>query len=253
MKIAINSLPRSGTKILQINFQQYLKATGYVVLCSESVDSIVEPFNFTDHENDLQVTRTGISSIDDHKIHFAKKHKNPMPLIEEIKSRYILLSSLKHSWVFKRTPFTKFDPILYESAVGLDKCIAVIKQNIFEHCISFVLARKLDIWSRGDKLTKAIEDYTKQQIELDPVEFEHFYIWFKDFNKIKWVNDIQVVRFEEMVQLSNSKEFCDFFQIPFIEFNFHPFVVEYGSNKLKMVSNLKELFQIANRINEKYD
>jgi hypothetical protein len=252
MKIAINSLPRSGTKILQGNFQQYLKASGYAVLCPDSFDSIGEPFNFEDYENDLQVTKTGITGIDGKKILFSKKHKNPVPLTEELKTRYVFLTGLKNSWVYKRTPFSNFDPILYESAVGLDKCIAIVKQNTFEHCISFVLARQLDIWSNGDSLRSAIRNYTENKIKIELSDFSHFYKWFKDYNKIKWVKDIQVVRFEEMVKLSNSKEFCDFFHLPDTDFDFHPFVVEYGDNKINMISNMLELSELAKELDKKY-
>ena len=168
MKIAINSLPRSGTKVLQANFHRYIKSAGYDVLCPNSFDSILEPFNFKAHELHLHVTKTGISYIDDQQIHFQQTHLTPQSLTAEIISRFEHLRSLKQSWVFKRTPWINFDPILYQSAVNLDKCIAIIRSDLFEPALSFTLAKHLDIWAPTVKLEEAIKTHTTNNIELDP-------------------------------------------------------------------------------------
>jgi hypothetical protein len=55
-----------------------------------------------------------------------------------------------------------------------------------------------------------------------------------------------------MTNLKNSKDFCEFFQLPFVEFDYHQFVVEYGDNKRKMISNIKELRVAAQKIDEAY-
>jgi hypothetical protein len=56
-----------------------------------------------------------------------------------------------------------------------------------------------------------------------------------------------------MVKLKNSKEFCEFFQLPFVEFDYHQFVVEYGDNKRKMVSNIKQLRLLASKIDDMFN
>ena len=252
MKIAINSLPRAGTKILQANFHRYIKSAGYDVLCPDSFDSILEPFIFADHELDLTVTMTGIDSIDQNKINFKKKYLTPRWLNAEIIDRYKYLISLKKSWVYKRTPWIRFDPILYESAVELEKCVAVARSDFFDHALSFSLAKKLNLWSPTDELKSAIDTYTIQPVKISETEFAKIYKWIKDFNKIKWVKNIQVVDFAKMVKLKNSTEFCKFFQLPFVEFDFHYFPVEYGTNKRKMISNVDELLLVAETIDKKY-
>lgn len=248
MKIAINSLPRCGTKILQANFHRYLISTGRKVLCAKNFDGILEPFNFTDTEIYLRSTRTGISSIDDYKIHFLREYEFAIPLADEIRKRFLFLLNLDQSWVYKRTPHSKWDPILYESAVRLDKSVSIKRTNTFEHCISFTVAHYLNIWTTGTDLEKAINRHVTEKIKLDTILFKRFYQWFTNVNKIKWVKDIQVVDFNEMVKVSNSTEFCEFFHIPYSEFDFHPFIVEYGDNKMNMVSNLEELREIATAI-----
>jgi hypothetical protein len=253
MKIAINSLPRCGTKMLQANFHRYIKSAGYNVLCPNSFDGILEPFNFPDHELELQVTMTGIDYIDDDKIHFKKKHSTPLNLNTAIINRYQYLMSLKDkSWVYKRTPWRRFDPILYESAVELDKCVSVIRTDFFDHALSFALAKQLDIWAPTIELEEAIKKYTNQQIKVNETDFVSAYKWIKGYSTIRWVDNIQVVNFHEMVKIKNSKEFCEFFQIPFVEFDFHQFVIEYGDNKRKMVSNLKQLRLSAAIIDDKF-
>ena len=250
MKIAINSLPRSGTKLLQANFHCYIKSAGYDVLCPESFDSILEPFYFSKHELELKESVTRIESIDQYKINF-KKGGVPCRITDEVIRRYKYLKSLKQSWVFKRTPRDQFDPILYQSVVDLDKSVAIKRYDFFDHALSLSLAKKLDIWAPTDQLNDAIKNYTMQQIKIEKTEFASDYKWIKEYSKIKWVKDVQVVKFEEMVKLNNSKEFCDFFQLPFIEFNFHQFDIEYGDNKRKMISNIDELILVANNIDEK--
>jgi hypothetical protein len=253
MKIAINSLPRSGTKFLQANFHRYIKSAGYNVLCPESFDSILEPFNFLDHELELKATITGIESIDQHKINFVKKYRYPKDINSETIDRYSYLKSLKQSWVFKRTPWVRFDPILYESAVELDKCVAIVRSDMFEHTLSFVLARQLNIWAPTNELETAVETCKNKPIKLNEDEFIQFYKWIKQYNKIKWVKDIQVVDFDKMVKIKNSKEFCDFFNLPFVNFDFHYFHIEYGDNKRKMISNIKELRVIAKSLDLRND
>jgi hypothetical protein len=252
MKIAINSLPRCGTKLLQANLHRYIKSAGYDVLCPDSFDSILEPFNFVDHELGLQVTKTGIDSIDKHKINYKVIYQNPQSLHTEIINRFTHLTSLKQSWVYKRTPWVRFDPILYESAVELDKCISVMRSDSFDHALSFVLAKQLDIWAPTEQLNEAIKTHTIKQIKLDKNEFAIHYKWIKDYNNIKWAKDIQVVDFDKMVKLKNDREFCEFFQLPFVEFDFHKFVVEYGDNKRKMISNVSELRLVARIIDERF-
>ena len=253
MKIAINSLPRCGTKFLQANFHRYIKSAGYNVLCPNSFDSILEPFNFPDHELDLQVTKTGIDYIDDQQIHFKKKYLLPQTLTTELIARFKYLAALDNSWVCKRTPWNRFDPILYESAVELDKCVSIVRTDFFDHALSFALAKQLDIWAPTVELEEAIKTYTTQQIKVNETEFAIIYQWIKGYSKIRWVDNIQVVDFHKMIKLKNSKDFCEFFQLPFVEFDYHQFVVEYGDNKRKMVSNIKELRAVAAKIDDKFD
>jgi hypothetical protein len=253
MKIAINSLPRCGTKFLQVNFHRYIKSAGYNLLCPDSFDSILEPFNFPDHELELQVTMTGIESIDKNKINFKKTHILPQSLITEVINRYTYLTSLKQSWVFKRTPWVRFDPILYESAVELDKCVAVVRYDFFDHALSFSLAKTLNIWAPTNELEDAIKIYTTKQIKLDKTEFSKNYKWIKNYSKVKWAKNIQVVDFDKMVKLKNSNDFCEFFQLPIVEFDYHRFVVEYGDNKRRMISNINELRLLAKTIDKEYN
>jgi hypothetical protein len=252
MKIAINSLPRSGTKFLQANFHRYMKSAGYDVLCPNSFDSILEPFNFPDHELELTVTLTGIENIDNFKINFNKTHQYPQSLTSEIINRFKYLTSLKQSWVYKRTPWVEFDPILYESAVRLDKCISVIRYDFFDHALSFTLAKELNIWAPTVELDEAIKAHTIKQIKLDKTEFAKNYKWVKDYNKIKWAKNIQVVEFDNMVKLKNSKDFCEFFQLPIVEFDYHQFVVEFGDNKRRMIYYIKDLRLTAKTIDNEY-
>jgi hypothetical protein len=142
---------------------------------------------------------------------------------------------------------------LYESAVDLDKSVSVIRTDFFDHALSFALAKQLDIWAPTVELEEAIKTHTSQQIKVNENEFTSVYKWIKGYSKVKWVDNIQVVNFYDMVKLKNSKEFCEFFQLPFVEFDYHQFVVEYGDNKRKMVSNIKQLRLLASKIDDMFN
>ena len=248
MKIAINSLPRAGTKVLQANFHRYLKAAKYNILCPLGEESIVEPFLFSDNEHDLQVTKTTIGVIDNWQINWEKKYIRPTPISVEIQNRFERLESMPQSWVYKVSPWSKFDPILYESASRLDKSVAVLRHDIFDHAISYAFARQIKIWQPGEQMNEALQIYSADPIKLKLNDFEWIYKWFLRWNKIKWVKNIQVVDFHEMVKINGSKEFCDFFNLPPVEFEFKRFKIEFGDNKRKMISNLKDLRSLAKHL-----
>jgi hypothetical protein len=54
-----------------------------------------------------------------------------------------------------------------------------------------------------------------------------------------------------MIKIQTDQEFCDFFQIPYNDFTFSPFEIEFGNNKLEMISNIDELKSIATKLEEK--
>lgn len=248
MKIAINSLPRAGTKGLQRNFQRYLLATGNPVLAPDHIDGIKEPFNFTTFETEMRMTKDGFLGLSPSGIVIGQKYQYPITLLDELQNRFKMLYARPESWVFKRTAFGNYDPILYSSAMLLDKCIAITKEDVFTHCVGYTLARHLDLWNASTELTSAIAKHRLDQITLSIDAFSSYYRWFKDFNNIKWSSEIQVVKFEDMINIASDTEFCEFFNIPYIPFDFQPFELEYGINKLYMVANLDELKATANKL-----
>lgn len=252
MKVAINSLPRSGTKVLQRNFQRYLIQQG-TTLSKDNVDSIWEPFSFTPMEYDLGVTNQGIIEITSDEIVYGKKYTfSSIPLHLEVQNRFNLLYERPENWVFKRTPWVQHDPILYACSTLLDKCVAIKKKytiaNAFQFAISLGLATQLNIWANSPALDSAIKQHRADKIELDLELFASQYRLFNQYNNIVWSSDIQVVDFDQMVELSSSREFCKFFDLPYLDFEFVEFQIEYGANKLEMISNLDEIRIIADRV-----
>ena len=252
MKIAIHSLPRSGTKNLIINFHRYLKSLDYPVVnynCDRGLD---EPFNFKDDARnpEMKTLSKMVSKTINGEIVY-RSHETPVDIEFEMRRRLQILINLNLSWVFRRVPFYAFDPILYDTLVNVDKSIVILKDNVFEHCVSYTLASQLGIWDAGEQMNNAIEYYTKNQIELEIKRFEDRYIQFYRFNRMKWLSPALVLKFEEMVNIKDSTEFCEFFQIPDNDFTFSQFEIEFGNNKLEMISNIDELKSIATKLEEK--
>jgi hypothetical protein len=249
MKIAIHSLPRSGTKNLVKNFQSYLKSLGGPLLHPNDERGLDDPFNFEDEGwGPEKKTTSRMMGKLQNDYTYCKHHPTPVSIENEIQRRFKLLLDFKYSWVYRRVPFYMNDPILYDSITRLDKCIAIIKDNVFEHCLSYTLADQLKIWDAGPEMNIAISKYTDNKIILDKNNFKIKYEQFCKYNNIKWIPPIVVRKFEEMVKIKNSKEFCDFFEIPFNDFIFSPFEIEFGSNKFNMIGNIEELKYIVEQM-----
>lgn len=248
MKIAIHSLPRTGTKSLQINLHRYLKVTQKNVLCPDSPVGLGEPFDFTDDEY-YHGTKKEFFKCTNTKVLFNNNYDPPVPLFDSLVKTLDGLLETKSSWVFKRHIFYKKDPILYQTLVNADRCIVVKRNDLFNHALSFALAHTLQIWNSGTALNNAIEHYSQNKLYIDPDQFTDWYIWVYEFYRFKWSKEFQIVNFNEMIQLNSAKEFCNFFNLESADFEFYPFKIEYGNSKFDMIKNIPELEEVALNIN----
>ena len=252
MRIAIHSLPRSGTKSLQINFHRWLLSTQDNVLCPNAWAGLGEPFNFNDDEF-YNGTRKIIYAFTNTELIFSSDAANPLkPITTELGDRINILLRMPNSWVFKRFILYKNDPILYDTIVNVDRCIAVKRNDLFNHLISFVVAKKLEIWSLHQGLADAVERHKNNKIVIDLEKFANAFEWFKGFYNFKWSKDFQIVNFDQMVKISSAKEFCEYFDLEYKEFEFHPFAIEYGNDKFDMIANLEELKELYDRLENKF-
>jgi hypothetical protein len=247
MKIAIHSLPRCGTKTLQINFNNYLKETGSRVICADHPYGVGEPFNLTEEEFHSGFTSNILKEYTDYGPVFIQGAATP--LYRELAHRFgKLMKRPNRSWVFKRNNLTSCDPLLFDTITRVDKCIAVIRQDTFDHCLSFCLAKHLQIWTNGTELENAIETFSKNKIKLDVIDFLNHYKEFVKYKNIPWTNHFQIVNFYDLVQIKTGEEFCKFFNLNYYPFDFKKFEIEYGDNKFSMIENVNELRELCKDI-----
>jgi hypothetical protein len=248
IKVAIHALPRSGTKNLQINFQKYLLTYGadkvLAPLCSVGLG---EPFIFPD--SDFKTKRTCYRMKYADTGLYYEETKVYTHVVSEMISRFdFLINHPKKGWVYKRSIWQHHDPVAFETTTKTDKPIVVIRHDTFEHCVSFCLARHLNLWEQGQQMQQAITTHLENKIEISLADFEENYKWFNRNNEIKYPKEFQIVNFEDMVKIKDNTEFCNFFNIEYRNFDFSPFEIEYGNNKFNIINNLPELKKIADKL-----
>lgn len=246
MRIAIHSLPRCGTKTLQRNFQSYLKALGMPVLGANRVDGLGEPFIFTEKEFTTGITNQRLKKYDADGPIF--ETGDPISVYQELSYRFVNLIHRKRNFVFKRNPLIWGDPLIYDTITNIDKCISVIREDTFDHCLSFCIAHYLQIWNKGDELNNAIIEHSKNKIRIDPDIFLLRYNTFSLYKKLKWTAHFQIVKFDDIIKISSAKEFCEFFNLRYYHFEFKTFEIEYGDNKFNMIENLDELKKLVQTV-----
>lgn len=245
MKIAIHCCHRSGSKRLQNNFQSYLKATGIPIIWPGRVDSIGEPFIFTDQEYvTLKTNRT--FNIVDNNIEYIT-NSNYTSIYDEKTSRIHKLAQTNLGFVLKHKPWKRNEPFLIKKICN--KEVAVIRNNLLDQVLSFCLAKHTDVWDVGTELNKL--KMQQRRISIDADMFIKTHELFSTFNAIQWPEYVQVVKFEEMVKINSSLEFCEFFNLEPMPFNFEPFLIEYGTDKFNLVSNLDDILKIFSDLNLK--
>lgn len=245
MKISIYSLPRSATKHLQNMFQSYLVASGEPVLCKNRIEGAGEPFVYNDNDQEYSFSsRELIELTDDGLVYEKLKYKRYIPSDKILRADLLLNSEL--SWVIKSVPRNKYDPIIQTMITETDLCMAIIRRDLFSHALSFCLSKQINSWSREEIIEfNSIHKYTAEPIQIDTDLFLHTYKWFSDYNNVKWHKLMRVVEFETLTKIKTAEEFCDYFRIPLLKFNYIEFPIEYGDNKFNMISNLDELESIV--------
>jgi len=242
IRILINCLPRSGSKCLQINLHNYLKSVSSLVAVKDNIDGLIGVLDINDNiprytkEKLIGWTDTDVI-FESYDISFSKS--------AELKRRVKLLEDSNEAWVIKRWNWVENDPIK-DDLLRIAKNIAIIRSDQFNHALSLCLSHATNLWACGDDMNNGIQEYSKNKIYIDPGQFENYYNLFTIWNNQKWDNLVSVYNFEDMICISNNREFCSFFSLDFSEFDFMPFNKEFGDHKFDMISNVNELKEISN-------
>jgi hypothetical protein len=100
------------------------------------------------------------------------------------------------------------------------------------------LGRKTNVFHPGSELDDVVKKAKKNPITIDINEFKYYYEVLKHYNNIPWPSTFQVVDFWEMIKIKTDKEFCDFFNLEYKQFEFIPFEIEYGNDKEQIIKNI---------------
>jgi len=251
MKIVIYSLPRSATKHTQNMFQSYLLAAGGPVLAKNKIDGVGEPFFYSDSDQYSNIASQELIDINDDGLVFKELRHKRLGHHDKILRAKMLLES-DNGWVLKMLPKNRYDHIKYDMIMYSDLCVAITRDDIFDHVLSFCLAKQINIWSINEiEASDAIERYTSQPVSIDVDFFTKTHKWFDGYRKIKWSKDVVVVKFEEITKITSDRDFCNFFNIEYVPFGYSMYPVEYADNKFKMVSNIGELSAIYEELSNK--
>lgn len=253
MKIVLYSLPRSATKHTQNMFQSYLLAAGGPVLAKNKIDGIGEPFFYNDSDQYYKMASQELIEINDDGLVFKELVYKRLVMHDKILRAKMLLES-DNGWVLKMVPNNRYDHIKYDMIMYSDLCVAITRDDIFEHVLSFCLAKQINIWSRNEiEASDAIGRYTSEPVSIDVDFFTKTYKWFDGYRKIKWSKDVTVVKFEEITKITSDRDFCNIFNIEYVPFEYTNYPVEYADNKFKMISNLEEVSGLYKELSGKND
>jgi hypothetical protein len=226
---------------LQINLHNYLKSIFSSVAVKDNADGLINVLDIND--NLPRNTKEKLVGWTDQRIIF-ESYDTPFPKSKELKRRIQLLEDSNDAWVIKRWNWVENDPIK-DDLLRTAKNIAVIRNDQFDHTLSLCLSYASNIWAWGDEMDTCIKEYSKNKIYIDPKQFKNYYDLFTIWNNQEWDESISVYNFEDIIQISNTREFCNFFSLEYSEFNFIPFTKEFGDYKFDMISNIDQLKKIV--------
>lgn len=244
MKIAVIGMPRTATKTVLRNMSKYLEArygvvsnlidstTGIVVPhLDEMLNSFIGHFqNQADLINDnVVLSNRPIVSIDD-----------------ELAKRIGLLRIIKLPFVVKHFPFSHQLQQMPGLTDSVDRVYYLSRRNTFEHALSFCISKQTHSWAVSDAQRSAIANALENRIIIPADTFRKVTEGFNQYNL--YLYGKKTIDFETIVKIRSSTEFCSIFELEEIDFEFRNDDIEYGDNKLNMISNVDELMQIYKNI-----
>jgi hypothetical protein len=247
MKILIATLPRTGSKFLQMNLHSYLQAAGQVTKMIHPVyDEInglgefLNPINIKKHSersaDDRPMFKYTANLTNDSNILFIES------LIDkdiEIENRLQILKKLTKPYVLKEIIFPTNNAQQLMPEVDL---VYTIRRNIKERMLSVIVARFTGIYTKNALIPEAVASFNKDKIIVDKemvndiLEFEKTYMRLV-FPKTK----TRELLYEDIIAIEDSQSFCSLTGLPFVNFRFIKDTVEFGNQKYEMISNLDDI------------
>lgn len=244
MKILIATLPRTGSKFLQMNLHKYLQAKGPVTKMihpiydeSNGIGEFLNPINIKKHNDgyvaEKPMFRYTASLTDDSNIFFVESLSEKQV---EIENRLDILKKLSKPYVLKEIIFPTNHATLLMPEADL---IYTIKRNIKERIISVIIARYTGIYTKSQSIPEAIASFKNNKIIVSKEMVDDILEFEKTYNEINFPKSkTKELLYDEVVGVNDSKSFCSLTGLDFIDFDFSKDTIEFGNQKYDMISNL---------------
>lgn len=228
MKILLNSLQRSATKWLFKNLVEYCGTT-----------DIGFPLHYLLTKNsDLMYLNTEP----------AERKRYTDIFVAEIENK------LDQFIAFNVDVVIQVHPMNIQSLIAVEKLrkhfdfyYTLNRKDIVEQTLSILVADEMNIYHSGEEMNHKIKEKIQEPISVSQLTLKNIYQYVVRSNQ--YFGDQRPSKhlyFEDLIELKNPYEFCDYMKLPRKEFRWTiPNQIEYGNNKEKMIKNYLELREYA--------
>lgn len=212
MKIAILTLPRTGSKMLQQNLQSYLTARDSSTLSIDHPSLGLGEFLVKTRLASDECLVPHVEFIAPNRLEYSS---DKTPASDELANRINLITSLNNSLVIKEFVFDSFD-----------------LSSIFSMSI-----KHGPLWNLPH-LETLVQSFPYQKRPLIYSLLNKKSL--KNLNPPK-TEKVQILDFSDLVQCTTNKDFCQLLNLPIVDFTFVSKTKELDTDKFEMIENLDEV------------
>ena len=246
MRILINAMQRSSSKNLSNNLKFYLtKKFGCV-----NVPVLENWFEFG--QNRIGNTNHYHMTVEDYQV---KYEPLTTSYSEEVAHRLNFLLSYENPIIIKLHPDNSDCQLASQTLSSKYMCYNLSKKDIIEQTFSWLITNLTRQYVPGSAQKYEILKLSENPITISGNEFKKTLFFINQQNKkIQTLYNKKHLHYENLISITNAKEFCDYLDLPFVDFELHTNQgLEYGESKKFMIANYNDLHKFGGYLINKYN
>lgn len=246
MRILVNAVQRSSSKMLTINLSSYLKHS-----CNHTEVPILENW-FELGQNRVGNTNHCHMTVENDMIKMCPLETS---YADEIEHRLNFLHTYTNPLVIKIHPDNDDCHRASELLSQTFTCYNLTRRDIVEQTFSWVVTNLTREYVPGQIQEKHIADISTDPIIVTGHEFQKILQYIdKQNTRVKQLPAQKQLYLEDLVSIHTAREFCDYLELPFVDFELQTSSgIEYGAEKRRMIANFDELQKFGRYLVNKYN